>query len=235
MIRKSGNRLSLGTNAKRLPGDHTQTKRSSAGTSAVGDLPYPGAAGGMGDVRAAAIIHHCIETIAFLLEVRHQRPVERAPARQFDAHRIDEAAVDQDLVVDVGAGRLSGGADEADHLALPHPLAGLHALGEVRNVAVGSLLTILVLDADVFAVAAFPLGFLDDAVAGGENRRAVGRARVDAVIHLVVAEDRMAADAESRAHDRGVDRLSHPNLLYALPALLAIVDPPVVRGLEAIG
>jgi hypothetical protein len=28
MIRKSGNRFSLGTNAKRLPGDHAQTKRS---------------------------------------------------------------------------------------------------------------------------------------------------------------------------------------------------------------
>jgi hypothetical protein len=27
MIRKSGNRLSLGTKAKRLPGGHAQTKR----------------------------------------------------------------------------------------------------------------------------------------------------------------------------------------------------------------
>jgi hypothetical protein len=27
MIRKSGNRFSFGTNAKRLPGDHAQTKR----------------------------------------------------------------------------------------------------------------------------------------------------------------------------------------------------------------
>jgi hypothetical protein len=27
MIRKSGNRFSLGTNAKRLPGDHAQTKK----------------------------------------------------------------------------------------------------------------------------------------------------------------------------------------------------------------
>jgi hypothetical protein len=26
MIRKNGNRFSLGTNAKRLPGDHAQTK-----------------------------------------------------------------------------------------------------------------------------------------------------------------------------------------------------------------
>src|ERR1700704_7162811 len=31
MIRKSGNRFSLGTNAKRLPGDHAQTKNTAKG------------------------------------------------------------------------------------------------------------------------------------------------------------------------------------------------------------
>ena len=76
--------------------------------------------------------------------------------------------------MDVGAGRLSGRADEADHLALANPLARLQALGEGRHVAVGGLVAVIVLQLDVFAVAAFPARDFDDAVAGRENRRAVG-------------------------------------------------------------
>ena len=99
--------------------------------SAVADLPYlrrAGRARGIGYPRSAvAIAHHDVETVALLLEACHQRPVKRAAARQLDAHRIDEAAVDQDFVMDVRAGRHAGRSDEADDLALPHPLAGLQA------------------------------------------------------------------------------------------------------------
>src|SRR5882672_11745915 len=107
--------------------------------------------------------------------------------------------------MDVGSGGHAGRSDEADDLALPYPLAGLEALGEGRHVAVGGLVTVVVLDADIFAVAAFELGFLDHAVAGSENRRAVGRGPVDAGVHLDVAEDGMAASAEAGAHNGVVD------------------------------
>src|SRR5882757_8785381 len=102
--------------------------------------------------------------------------------------------------MDVRSGGHAGGADEADDLALSYPLAGLEALGEGRHVAVGGLITVVVLDADVFAVAAFGADFLDHAVAGGEDRRAVGRRPVDAGVHLDVAEDGMTASAEAGAH-----------------------------------
>src|SRR5712672_2837718 len=145
------------------------------GTSAIADLPHTGCAGSIRHARrAAAIAHHGIETIALLLEARDQRPFERAAARQLDAHWIDEASVDQNFIVNVGAGRLSGRTDKADHLALPDPLAGFHALGKGRHMAVGGLVAVVMLEADVFAVAAFPADFLDDGVAGGKNRRAVG-------------------------------------------------------------
>src|ERR1700730_3693166 len=109
----------------------------------------------------------------------------------------------------MGAGRLSSRTDEADHLALPHPLAGLHALGEGRHMSVGRLITIGVLQADVFAVTAFPFGLFDDTVAGRENWRTVGRGPIDAGVHLDVTEDGVAADAKGRSHDRAVDRLAH--------------------------
>src|ERR1700704_804047 len=106
-------------------------RRRPATTSAIADLPPTGRARGIGYAcRAAAVVHHGIETIALLLEARHQRSVKRAAARQLDAHRVDETSVDQNFVVNVGARRLAGRTDKADHLALPHPLAGLHAFGE---------------------------------------------------------------------------------------------------------
>src|SRR5690606_41705528 len=46
------------------------------------------------------------------------RSLQRAAARQLHAHRVDEAAVDQDLVMHVRARRHAGRADEADDLAL---------------------------------------------------------------------------------------------------------------------
>ncbi len=60
-------------------------------------------------------------------------PVEFAAARQLDAHRVDKAAVDANFVVHVRAGRQTGGADEADHLALAHALAVIDAARDRRS------------------------------------------------------------------------------------------------------
>src|SRR6516162_10801538 len=54
------------------------------------------AAGCVRDTRgaAAAAVDHRVEAIALLLEACHDRPLQRTAARQLDAHRVDEAAVD---------------------------------------------------------------------------------------------------------------------------------------------
>src|SRR4051794_20062388 len=80
--------------------------------SAVADLPRGRCAGGTRGIgyprSTAAIAHLGVEAIALFLECGHQRPVERTAARQLDAHRIDEAAVDQDFVMDVRSGGHAG-------------------------------------------------------------------------------------------------------------------------------
>src|SRR5439155_25738896 len=77
--------------------------------------------------RARLAAHHTFDAVALFLEAGEDRALEHAAARQADAHRVDEAAVDDDLVVHVRAGREAGRADEADHLALAHLLARLDA------------------------------------------------------------------------------------------------------------
>src|SRR4051794_12677079 len=78
-------------------------------------------------LRAGLAAHHPFDAVAFALKASEDRAFEHAAARQADAHRIDKAAVDDDLVVHVRAGREAGRADEADHLALAHFLARLDA------------------------------------------------------------------------------------------------------------
>src|SRR5215467_4717847 len=141
--------------------------------------------------------HHGVEPRAFLLEAAEQRALQHSPARQLDLHGIDEAAVDQDFEMQVRPGRQSGRADIADHLSLAHLLAGLHAAGESRHVAVGGLITVSVPDADVLAVAAFPADLVDKAVARGEDRRPRRRAPVYPGMHLVVAEQGMVTTPEA--------------------------------------
>ena len=83
--------------------------------------------------------------------------------------------------------------------------------------AVGGLVAVGVLDADVFAVAAFPADLLDRAVAGGEDRRAERGGPVDAGMHLGIAEKRMAARAEAGAHDAAPTGLRTRNFFALLP------------------
>src|SRR6201986_4451349 len=100
---------------------------------AAGDLLQPdGAADGICDTPAVTGVHHRIDAIALLLEAGNDRPFKRAATRQLDAHRVDEAAVHDDFVVDVSAGGFASRADKADHLALVNPLADLTSLGEGR-------------------------------------------------------------------------------------------------------
>ena len=101
--------------------------------------------------------------------------------------------------------------------------------------AVGGLVAVGVADADVLAVAAFPAGLLDHAVAGGEDRRAHARAPSRRRCACVtVAEDRMIARAEARPHDSVRQRLAHQELLRALAGLVVVVDDVVVGRLVAI-
>ena len=90
--------------------------------------------------------HDAVEPLALLLEARQHRAFQHAAARQLDAHRIDEAAVDQDLVVHMRAGRKAGRADEADHLALPHARAFVDAARKGAHVAVGGFIAVGVAD-----------------------------------------------------------------------------------------
>ena len=94
--------------------------------------------------------------------------------------------------------------------------------------AIGGLVTIVVFQADVFAVAAFPADLLDDAIAGGEDRGAVCGGPVDTGMHLHVTEDRVAAPAEAGAHDRVVDGFAHQELFRALAGLVVVIDHPII-------
>src|SRR5258705_5120905 len=93
------------------------------GILAIAGLPHTGGAGGIRyPRRAAAGVHHGIETVALFLENRHQRSLERAAARQLDAHRIDETAVDQNFIIDVGARWHARRFDETHYPGPPDPL-----------------------------------------------------------------------------------------------------------------
>src|SRR6516162_11418014 len=99
---------------------------------------------------------------------------------------------------------------------------------------VGGLIAIIVLQADILAVATFPADLLDHAVARGENRRAIGGRPVDASVHLDVAQDRVTPATETGPHDGVIDGFADQEFLRALAALVIVVDDGVVGGLEAI-
>src|SRR5687768_13779782 len=109
--------------------------------------------------------HDAVDAVALAIEVDHDRAQQFAAARQLDAHRVDEAAVDADFVVQVRAGGETGRADEADHLALTDAGALIDATSISRHVAVRGLVTIGVTDQDKLAVAGFPANPVDHAVA----------------------------------------------------------------------
>src|SRR5262249_56597693 len=106
------------------------------------------------------------------------------------------------------AGRASGGADLADDLADADHLPDLDV--DLREVAVAGGEPVAVVDLDQVAVAALAAGHGDDAGGGRMHRLAVVAAQVDAGVHRRLAEERIGAHAERRAHVPGaVDRLAH--------------------------
>src|SRR6516164_4118299 len=100
--------------------------------------------------------------------------------------------------------------------------------------AVGGLVAVGVANADIFAVAAFRSDLFDVAVAGGENRRAIGRAPVDPGMQFADVKHRMGAPAERRRHRAGGDGLADEEFLRADAAVVIIVVNAVVGGLVAI-
>src|SRR5581483_12335931 len=100
---------------------------------------------------------------------------ERLPARPDArsclevAERVDGAAVDPHLEMEVRPEAVPGAADVADRLALAHVLAARD--GDLRLVAVGSGEVAAVVDHDEVAVAALPPAVDDGAGGGGGDRR----------------------------------------------------------------
>ena len=165
-------------------------------------------------------------------------PGQLALARHLDRQRIDEARIDQHLVVKVRAGGEAGRADIADDLALAHLLAGGDALAEAQHVAVGGVIAVGMADAHVVAVLALAARLLDDAAAGGEDGRAGRGGPVDAGVHAPLVEQRMEAHAEAGGEaDVAAHRAAHEELLRVVAPLVVVVDDPVRRTIpvETIG
>src|SRR5262249_60658523 len=80
--------------------------------------------------------HEAVDALALPVKIREHLAVERTTARELDAHRINEAAVDENLVMHMGAGRWAGGSNEADDLPLAHARALLHTARERGHVAI---------------------------------------------------------------------------------------------------
>src|SRR5260370_5229830 len=119
-------------------------------------------------------------------------------------------------------GRVSGRSDISDQLALADFHARLDAAREGRHMAVGGLVAVIVLEADVLAVAGFQARPLNRAVTGGIDRRAHRGCPVHSGVHLGVTEDRMSTPPEAGTHDAIVHPLSGQEILPAS-------SPPRIR------
>src|SRR5258708_20823798 len=95
------------------------------------------------------------------------------------------------------AGRVSGRADIAYHLALTDLYARLDAACEGCHVAIGGLVAVIVLEADVLAVAGFPPRRLNPAVAGGLDRRPHRGRPIPAFLPFGVTEDHMSTPPQA--------------------------------------
>src|SRR5262249_9377930 len=138
-----------------------------------------------------------VELVAVVIEGREQRAGKHAAARQLDAHRINEAIVDDDLEMHMRAGGEPRRADESDNLALAHVAADIEPARERGHMAVCGLVTVGVADAHIFAVAALLSDLADVAIAGGEDRRAGRGGPIDAGMQFAHFEERMRAPAEA--------------------------------------
>ena len=99
---------------------------------------------------------------------------------------------------------------------------------------VAGLQTVRVTDPDPVAIAAPAAGLDDDAVGGGDHRRAVAHREVDALVHALIAGDRVAAHAEVGGDARAVDRGLHHAGTDVAARLVEILGFRRTRRLEAI-
>src|SRR6266849_10185766 len=129
----------------------------------------------------------------------------------------------------MGAGRKPGRSNISDQLALADFYARLDAAREGRHMAVSGLITVTVLEADVFAVAGFPARSLDGAVAGGIDRRTHRGCPIHSGMHLGVTEDWMPTRTEAGSHHSIVHWLADQELFRALPGLVVVIDNAVGR------
>src|SRR5258705_11096717 len=98
--------------------------------------------------------------MAFLLEGGELPAFEHTATRQLHLHRVDVAAVDHDLVVQVRPGREAGRANIADDLTLPYLGTLGHVAGECGHVAIAGGIAVGGPDPDELAVASFPADVL---------------------------------------------------------------------------
>src|SRR6476661_6988850 len=104
--------------------------------------------------------------------------------------------------MEVRAGAVAGTADEADHVALRDLLPT--GDGDPALMPVGGREVTTVVEHDEVAVALFPAAVDDRSGRGGVNRRSVGDADVDALVHA-------SPSPAERARDRPADRPDQPS------------------------
>src|SRR5687768_6018402 len=107
---------------------------------------------------------------------------EQIIGRLHEGDRVDGAAVDPDLIMQMAAGRTAGGAHAADDLAASDALAGSDC--KRRKVAVAGFDAAAVVELDQIAIAAAVVAcFGNDAVGGRVNWRSDRARKVDAGMH----------------------------------------------------
>src|SRR5690606_37292008 len=116
------------------------------------------------------------------------------------------------LVMARRAGRKAGRADIADHLPATDALAGTHR--DAAHMAVAGAETLAMVEFHIIAETAVAAGDRHDAVGHGIDGRAIAAAEIDAAVHALVAEDRVAPHAEGRG-DAAARRPHHTAALFA--------------------
>ncbi len=142
---------------------------------------------------------------------------------QLGVHGVDRHALDVHLVVQVRAGGKAGGAHVGDDLALAHAAALFHARCKAGNMGVAGIISGIVVEENVVAVAAVPAFKRHHAVAAGLDGRAEGRGEVGALMHAGKAQHRVLAGAETAGDAEDFERGFEQQLLFGFAVLVVIV------------
>ena len=109
-------------------------------------------------------------------------------------HWVDCLSRQTHFVMEVRPGRIAGGADITDQLALLHAVAGGNRIG--RKMTVTGLDFAAMLDLDVIAVTPEALGLGDDPVGRGLDRCAGRSRKVDPLVVAIAVVDRVITHPE---------------------------------------